>query len=143
VGRTPTLAMCLALTIACATKARTTKDAAATQPPASSPTTQAQKPTEPAAAAPSEKPAAARPAVPIPPAQPEEPTTAKPAVPAAASGSAPPADHVKDKHGVMHKRGSKRPFGDCTDCHGKELRGDGPAPSCYSCHGKKWHQGGP
>jgi hypothetical protein len=82
------------------------------------------------AAAPAAAPAAAT----QPPAA--QPGQVPPGAPAAARI---PADHAKDKDGVMHKRGYKKPLGDCTSCHGKDLRGQDQAPSCYECHGKEWH----
>ncbi len=127
---TTALALFLALGTACASKART-----AHQPPPAPPPVAAAQPSTPATTTP---PAAALPA---PTTEPATPAT-QPVSPAAADPKMPagrPADHVKDKHGVMHKRGYKQPSGDCTNCHGKDLRGQDKAPSCYQCHGKEWH----
>ncbi len=71
--------------------------------------------------------------------------TVTPATPVATPRSAPvspasfkpPADHVKDRKGAMHKKGSKQAAVNCVECHGADLRG-GAAPSCYTCHGKEW-----
>ncbi len=109
---TPALAALLLFATACATRTRTANETGAAQPPAA-----ATQPAEPAAGAPVASEAA----------QPKAPPAGL------------PADHVKDKDGVMHKRGYKAPFGDCTNCHGEELRGEGRAPSCYRCHGREWH----
>ena len=125
---TPALAALLLFATACATRTRTTNETGAAQPPAAV--------TQPAEAkAPAGEPAA-------PPASAAS-VAAAPVATGAAQPKTPPAglptDHVKDKDGVMHKRGYKAPFGDCTNCHGKELRGEGRAPSCYRCHGREWH----
>jgi len=60
-----------------------------------------------------------------------------PAAPAAPRPAKPPADHVKDRKGAMHKKGSKEAMVNCVACHGAELRG-GKGPSCYGCHEKEW-----
>ena len=129
-GSAPVLAVLLLLALACATRTHTARDATTAKPAAPAPAARTEKPAPaqaPAVAAQTEKPAA------------KPPVAAADAVPPATPRGGPPADHLKDKHGVMHKRGYKRPVGACTDCHGKDLRGDGPAPSCYRCHGKEWH----
>ena len=59
------------------------------------------------------------------------------AAPAAPKPSKPPADHVKDRKGAMHKKGSSKAAANCGECHGADLRG-GKAPSCYACHDKEW-----
>jgi len=60
-----------------------------------------------------------------------------PAAPAAPKTSKPPADHVKDRKGAMHRKGSSQAVANCGECHGADLRG-GKAPSCYACHDKEW-----
>jgi hypothetical protein len=80
---------------------------------------------EPSSVAPTEPPAAT--------AAPDSVTTAS------GRRAAVPEDHVKDKHGVFHKKGYKDPLPVCTPCHGDDLKGSGGTPSCYKCHGKKWH----
>lgn len=65
------------------------------------------------------------------------PAPAAAAAPAAPRSSKPPADHVKDRKGAMHKKGSSKAVANCSECHGADLRG-GKAPSCYACHDKEW-----
>ncbi|MBI4917108.1 MAG: hypothetical protein HY825_14795 [Acidobacteria bacterium] len=65
------------------------------------------------------------------------PAPAAPAAPAAPKTSKPPADHVKDRKGAMHKKGSSKAVANCGECHGADLRG-AKAPSCYACHDKEW-----
>jgi hypothetical protein len=67
-----------------------------------------------------------------PPQQPAAATTGKPG-----AKYHPPADHTKDKEGVMHKPGAKRESATCKECHGQDLKG-GDGPSCYTCHDKEW-----
>jgi hypothetical protein len=134
------LAGCLGLAMACAARNRAGGDAPAAEP--QTPATLA--PSQPAAVAPPAPTAAAAPNAPAPPLESAAPAEHRPGAGVASDGApgpaaGPPADHVKDRHGALHKRGAKRPFGDCTSCHGQDLRGEGRAPSCYGCHGKKWH----
>ncbi len=65
------------------------------------------------------------------------PAPAPAAAPAAPRSSKPPADHLKDRKGAMHKKGSSQAVANCGECHGADLRG-GKAPSCYACHDKEW-----
>jgi len=113
IRRAGALAVLLVLATACAARTRTGSDAKAAPPTAPAPAEQLRNS------------AAAEPA-----------DGAAPLAPAAIGT---PADHVKDKDGALHKRGYKRPIGDCTSCHGTDLRGEDDAPSCYRCHDKKWH----
>ena len=75
--------------------------------------------------------------VPAPQFAPAPAAPAAPAVPTAPKSSKPPADHVKDRKGAMHKKGSSKAVANCGECHGADLRG-GKAPSCYACHDKEW-----
>ena len=50
-----------------------------------------------------------------------------------------PAGHTVVKDGIAHAPGLMDPVGDCTACHGADLRGGtNGQPSCFSCHGQKW-----
>ena len=66
-----------------------------------------------------------------------QPAPAPVSAPASPKTFKPPADHVKDRKGAMHKKGSKESMVNCGECHGADLRG-GKAPSCYTCHDKEW-----
>ncbi|MDT8446707.1 MAG: hypothetical protein RRB13_07410 [bacterium] len=47
-------------------------------------------------------------------------------------------DHLKERGGVMHKRGFQATE-NCGSCHGGDaLTGKRSRPSCFSCHGDNW-----
>ena len=72
-----------------------------------------------------------------PQAAPVLPATPPPTAAVSPAAFKPPADHVKDRKGAMHKKGSKEAMVNCVECHGVNLRG-GKGPSCYTCHEKEW-----
>ena len=49
------------------------------------------------------------------------------------------ANHTIDLGGHLHAPGYCRPYQNCAQCHGVDLRGGTAGqPSCYSCHDDNW-----